>query len=589
MTKKESNIILFSITLCWASSYIFIKDLPANLSSYAYLTLTAGIAGIILLAIFHKSLLRLDRKTVLRGMILAVLIACNMLLEKKGLECIPSSTASFLASLNIMIVPMILLLFRKFPTKNNVVGILIIMGGIVISNGISMTGNSVTGTLYMLGACALMSLYTVVSAEFTQKSDPLLLSILQICFSAVIGFFLWFLEDPATFANITWSKRMLSSIFILAFFSKAYAYIMLMYAEKYANAISVTVIASMEPVVTLTLALLIPNMQGQTETFSARALVGAVVIAVGAIVAGSDFLSAKKKEAGSDTESMEIPREEEIAVTKEQIKEKQNNASSGIKTFFSQFLLTMIPFAVLGAAFKVMVLVDGFTEVRPANAIPIVSGLLFGWVGAIGCAVGNLFADFVGTMNLTSVLGVVGNFMAAYIPYRMWYVVSKESPNVHTWKNLMLYVWVSCLGALSCAWILGFGLELFFGIWMDTIYKYVFLNNLGFSIALGLPIFILTTSDSIRFSVRKPGKLENPFHLQRKKWMIWILIAETVIQMLIMIGIFRGYHLANSVPICILSVLCLILLCIICILPTAKGSCGEKMDLDFGGERTNEK
>lgn len=584
MTKKESNIILFSITLCWASSYIFIKDLPANLSSYAYLTLTAGIAGIILLTIFHRALFRLDRWTLFRGIILAVLIACNMLLEKKGLECIPSSTASFLASLNIVIVPMILLVFRKFPTKNNVVGILIILGGIMISNGITMTGSSFTGTLYMLGACALMSLYTVVAAEFTQKSDPLLLSILQICFSAIIGFFLWFMEDPSTFANITWSKRMLSSIFILAFFSKAYAYIMLMYAEKYSNAISVTVIASMEPVVTLTLALMIPNMQGETETFSARALAGAVVIAIGAIVAGSDFLSSKKEEVDLDTDLMAIPHEEEIAVTKEQIQEEKSKASSEIKKIISQFLLTMIPFAVLGAAFKVMVLIDGFTEVRPANAIPVVSGLLFGWVGALGCAVGNLFADFFGTMNLTSVLGVVGNFMAAYIPYRMWYVVSKEPPNVHTWKNLLLYVWVSCLGALSCAWILGFGLELFFGMWIDTIYKYVLLNNLGFSLALGLPIFILFTSDSISISVRIPGKLENPFHLERKKWMIWPLIAETILLLIIMIGIFRGYHLSNSIFMCILSALSLLVLCIILFLPTTKGSSIEKKDIDFGGE-----
>ena len=575
MTKKESNIMLLSITLCWASSYIFIKDLPPDLSSYAYLTLTAGIAGIILLAIFHRSLLHLDRGTVFRGMILAVLIAGNMLLEKMGLECIPSSTASFLASLNIMIVPMILLLFRKFPTRNNVVGIFIIVGGLLVSRGISLAGSSLKGTIYMLGACVLMSLYTVAAADFTQKSDPLLLSVLQICFSAVIGFFLWFLEDPATFAHITWSKRMLSSIFILAFFSKAYAYIMLMYAEKYADAISVTVIASMEPVVTLTLALMIPNMQGETESFSIRALAGAIVIAIGAIVAGSDFLSSKKKEPVSEDSLSEVSNEEELTASEEQLQEEllqkeESGEPKGIRLVIRQFLMTMIPFAVLGVAFKVMVLVEGFTEVRPANAIPQVAGLGFGWVGALGCAVGNLLADCFGTLNLTSLLGIVGNFMAAYIPYRMWYAVSGESPNVHSWKNLLLYVWTACMGALSCAWILGFGLELFFGLWIDTVYKYVLLNNLGFSLVLGLPIFILATSNSIRISMRAPGKWENPFQLQRKKWTFGILIAASVFFVMIMIGIYMGYHLSNSILMRILSVLGLLSLCGICVLPTGK-------------------
>ncbi|MGN0349419.1 MAG: DMT family transporter [Roseburia sp.] len=571
MTKKESNILLFSITLCWASSYIFIKDLPSDLSSYAYLTLTAGIAGVILLAVFHRSLRNLNKQTILRGIVLAALIAGNMLLEKMGLMHISSSTASFLASLNIMIVPMILLLLRKFPTKNNVLGIVIILGGLAISNGVSLTGGSLIGTLYMLGACVLMSLYTVAAAEFTKKSDPLLLSVLQICFSAIIGFILWFFEDPSTFASITWSKRMLSSIFILAFFSKAYAYIMLMYAEKYADAISVTVIASTEPVVTLTLALLIPNMQGETETFSARALAGAIVIALGAIVAGSNFLSDKKSKQEDEiaTEKRGKQEGEEVVLLRRGGDAKCQ--PSGIRLCLQQFLLSMLPFAILGIAFKVMVLVEGFTEVRPANAIPIVAGLSFGAVGGLGCAVGNLIADCFGSFNLTSLLGVIGNFMAAYIPYRIWYTLRTEKPNVHTWKNLLLYLWAAYMGALSCAWILGFGLEFFFGLWMDTIYKYVFLNNLGFSIALGLPIFILMTSDSIHIPMRMPWKEGCAPVPQKRGQKLGILVAETGVLTAIMIGIYRGYHLSNHPIMCVLSVVAILLTAVICVWPRKKG------------------
>ena len=56
MSKMESNILLFSITLCWAASYIFIKNLPENFSSYAYLALTTGIAAAIMAVIFWKQL-----------------------------------------------------------------------------------------------------------------------------------------------------------------------------------------------------------------------------------------------------------------------------------------------------------------------------------------------------------------------------------------------------------------------------------------------------------------------------------------------------------------------------------------------------
>lgn len=550
--------MLLSITLCWSSAYIFIKDLPPNLSAFAYLAITTGIAGIIMLAIFHKSLLQLNLPTLGRSIVLAVLIAGTMLLEKLGLSYLPSSTASFFFSLTIILVPIILMFFRKFPSRNNILGILIILIGLFVSTGSIQTGNSLLGILYICGACALMSLYTVFSADFTKKSNPLLLSVLQICFSAIIGFILWFWEDPATFSNITWSKQMLSSIFILAFFSKAYAYIMLMYAQKYANAISVTIISAVEPVVTLALALLIPNMQGETESFSIRALGGAIIIVIGAIVSDLNFLSSKKKKALDESAAATSEHQEAPALPAGVSPLKKKHQS------VYQFFITMIPFAVLGATFKVMVLVEGLTEVRPANAIPVVAGLLFGPAGALGCAVGNLIADCFGTLNLTSILGVVGNFMAAYIPYRAWYAISRKEPHMHTWKNLSIFLWVACLGTLACAWILGLGLELFFGIWIDTVYKYVLLNNIGFSIVLGLPILILLTSNSVNIPIHTPKPGKHAIYINRKT-MIGILIAETIVLLLVMIGIYLGYHLSNSIAMWILSGIAAVLMICICI------------------------
>ena len=577
MTRRECNIILFSITLCWASSYIFIKDLPENFSSFAYLTMTAGIAGLILLLVFHRAIKGIDKKTLFRALILAALIAGNMLLEKAGLNYIPSSTASFLASLNIVIVPLIMLILKKFPTRNNVAGIFVIMAGLLVSNGISISEGSITGLLCMLGACFLMSLYTVMAADFTKKSNPLVLSVLQICFSAVFGFVLWCVEDPATFIHIEWSKRMLSSIFILAFFSKAYAYIMLMYAEKYADAISVTIIASTEPVVTLTLALIIPNAQGATESFSLRTLIGALVIALGAVVAGSDFLSPKNNEKTDETTEIIEERKKVQGVENKERKERTGELSGytekdrgriGIR--LKQILLTMVPFAILGAAFKVMVLIEGLTEVRPANAIPMVSGYLFGPFGALGCALGNLIADCFGTLNMTSLLGVVGNFMAAYIPYRIWHAVSKDKPNVHTCKNILIYIWSAYVGALVCAWILGFGLELFFSLWIDTIYKYVFLNNFGFSVALGLPVFILATSDSIHLEIHEPKITKNPLSLKAGRWLLPVLVILTIMLTGNLIGVYMGYHLSTNPIMGIMSIITVV--CLICmfILPVKK-------------------
>lgn len=56
MTRSENTILMFSVILCWASTYIFIKQLPASLLNFAYLTMNFGIAAILLTIIFWKKI-----------------------------------------------------------------------------------------------------------------------------------------------------------------------------------------------------------------------------------------------------------------------------------------------------------------------------------------------------------------------------------------------------------------------------------------------------------------------------------------------------------------------------------------------------
>ena len=168
-----------------------------------------------------------------------------------------------------------------------------------------------------------------------------------------------------------------------------------------------------------------------------------------------------------------------------------------------QFFITFAAFFVLGAAFKVMVLVEGLTEVRPVNAIPPVAGLAFGFVGGLACGIANLFADLFGGFGWSSVLGVIANFVAAYLPYRLWHLFSDQAPNLHSRKNIFLYLAVCLISAFTVAWFLAFGLCTFFGLWIEQIYTYVFFNNFGFSAMFGMPLLIVLTSDSVTIECQK--------------------------------------------------------------------------------------
>jgi energy-coupling factor transport system substrate-specific component len=151
-------------------------------------------------------------------------------------------------------------------------------------------------------------------------------------------------------------------------------------------------------------------------------------------------------------------------------------------------------YAAVLIPFKGFPIVPGYIELRPANAFPIVFGLLFGPAGAWGAAIGNLIGDFFGTLTLGSVGGFVGNFFLALLPYKMWSVFFRRDENmeenVDSGKKfgvyMLLVILASAVGAAIIAWwtdLLGFfPFAVFFAL--------IFFNNAVMAGVLG-PILLL--------------------------------------------------------------------------------------------------
>ena len=607
MTKKETVIVLFSITLCWSSSYIFIKDLSSAFNAYAYLTLTSGVAGIVLAVLFHRLLKKLDKKTLISGSVLALLIAGNILFEKMALDNLPASAVSALASMNIIIVPLILICRRQFPSRNVLTGIAIILAGLGVSGHLQVQGAGLKGVLYVFLSCLMMSLYTVFASDYTQESNPLVLTVLQLCVTALIGLVLWLITDPGSFTTINWSLETISYIVIIAFFSKAYAYAMLMFSEKYCSPVTVTIIAATDPIVTLALAILIPSTQGNTELFSAKSLMGACIIALGAIVAGTNFLSSKKAKAGEEPGERYIPEEAdeneviaEAASGNEVIAEAATGnevnveaaagaevltdgaAADSTKTdyrpnrrYLFQFCISLaLTFALLGVSIDVMQYADGYSSVRPENFIPITSGILFGPVASLACGLGNLISDRFSSFGWTTILGFFANFLAAYLPYKLWRAAAGRKIDAHSVRRLLLFVWAALLSCASVAVFLNYGLEIFFDTWQPKLALGIMYNNFLFSLMFGLPLFIVLTSEGNTFS--KKGAAYNPYCGLKvleglSRYSIFVYVLQTILMMLNLLLFFMNIHWQNSIVSRVLWIISFAVMVIGCLIPTLSG------------------
>jgi energy-coupling factor transport system substrate-specific component len=151
-------------------------------------------------------------------------------------------------------------------------------------------------------------------------------------------------------------------------------------------------------------------------------------------------------------------------------------------------------YAAVLIPFKGFPIVPGYIELRPANAFPVVFGLLFGPAGAWGAAIGNLIGDFFGTLTLGSVGGFVGNFFLAYLPYKMWgaYFRSDENmeTNVDSGKKFGVYILVTVLASVVCALIISWLVALLGFVPFQAALPLIVFNNAIMAGVLG-PLLLL--------------------------------------------------------------------------------------------------
>ena len=150
-------------------------------------------------------------------------------------------------------------------------------------------------------------------------------------------------------------------------------------------------------------------------------------------------------------------------------------------------------YAAILIPFKVGIpIIPGFTEVRPANVVPIICSLMFGPAAAWGAAFGNLAGDiFGGTFGPGSAFGFIGNFLYGYVPYkvwgRMWPLSSRREPFMDS-GQLTEYAAMAVLASGACAFIIAWGVHALGLVPFFVLGPAIFLNNFAVLIILGPPL-----------------------------------------------------------------------------------------------------
>jgi len=154
-------------------------------------------------------------------------------------------------------------------------------------------------------------------------------------------------------------------------------------------------------------------------------------------------------------------------------------------------------YAGLLIPFKVLPLIPGVTELRPANAIPVVCSFLFGPAGAWGAAIGNLIGDFFGGIGPGDFFGFAGNFLYGFVPYMGWRALGGGEPLPRSPAQWIAFVGVVALAAAACALIVGWGLNLLGFVPFAVLANIIFFNNFVMAAVLS-PLLLLALYPRVR-------------------------------------------------------------------------------------------
>ena len=197
--------------------------------------------------------------------------------------------------------------------------------------------------------------------------------------------------------------------------------------------------------------------------------------------------------------------------------------------------VTAAVYAAVLIPFKAIPVIPGFTEIRPAAALPPLCSILFGPAGAWGSAFGNLIGDFFGMLGPGSIFGFLGNFLYGYIPYRVWRALSDQEPlrlSAIGWAKLLL---AFLLGAGACALVIAWGVDLLGLAPFKALVNIILINNALMALLIS-PFLLLVLYPMIKnFGLLYTDLLE-PAPRSRLSWVGLLLLV---------LGIFGGLLAGN--------------------------------------------
>jgi drug/metabolite transporter (DMT)-like permease len=192
----RADALMLLVSLVWGSTFVLTKQSVAGFPVFAFLSLRFGLATVVLCLAFGQRLRSLSRRTITAGVVIGVVLFAGLALQTIGLRYTTASKSAFIASMSVVIVPILsAAVLRDPPARPAVVGILLATLGLaLLTLPVGNLGESTgawlgwqRGDLITFGCAICFAVQIVCVSVFAQQTDAMSLTIIQVAVAALLS------------------------------------------------------------------------------------------------------------------------------------------------------------------------------------------------------------------------------------------------------------------------------------------------------------------------------------------------------------------------------------------------------------------
>ena len=249
-----ATIGLIFITFLAAIQYVFLRNVPDTVSTFAFVFITNVIGLVILGAIRPKKLVTIPKRTLKKGILFAVELTGFNFFLLLGSQHMDAVVISSVVSLYfVFITPMLLLLRKHVNFFSGVATVIAIIALLLMFGADTAALFSSVDVVYLILADIFFAAYVVSVSILGKEEDSSQLTLSQMIFAALFALIGWVVESLVggrSFSLPTEPSFWISAVFIGVFIRAVYGLIQIS-AQKRVSALKASLIFSAEIIITL--------------------------------------------------------------------------------------------------------------------------------------------------------------------------------------------------------------------------------------------------------------------------------------------------------------------------------------------------